>query len=250
MRILILETICWLFLLVGMASAQGYPWCSTMDYVLAEVDGGNLVLHHKYAAYNCCPDPFTFAMTSSNDSLYVTEREVLTMPCSCLCCYNLSTTVEGLAPGEWHIVYRWLDDDPWGWRDSHLTVIIDETNQAGFPAIARSEKSGCLDPSGTAEDIQDPVFKTELLQNTPNPFNPRTTIAFATTDQASVNLQVFDLAGRLVRVLVDDETVTRGRHEVVWNGRDDTGRKVAAGVYFYRLTAGPWSEMKRMVLVK
>ena len=65
-----------------------------------------------------------------------------------------------------------------------------------------------------------------------------------------MTLRVFDMAGRLVRNLVTAEPHTPGRHEVVWNGRDDSGRQVASGTYFYRLEAGGFFETKRMVLVK
>lgn len=84
----------------------------------------------------------------------------------------------------------------------------------------------------------------------PNPFNPSTTISYELTDPAVVNLTVYDVAGQLVRTLVAAETSGAGRHEVVWNGRDETGRNVAAGVYFYRLDAGGYSETRRMALVK
>ena len=66
----------------------------------------------------------------------------------------------------------------------------------------------------------------------------------------AVTLNVFDASGRLVRELVDGEVLTAGRYETMWNGRNDAGHQVASGVYFYRLEAGPYSEMKSMVLVK
>jgi hypothetical protein len=84
----------------------------------------------------------------------------------------------------------------------------------------------------------------------PNPFNPRTTISFELPKQTAVSLRVFDLSGRLVRVLVDGEIVAGGSNEAVWNGRDDSGRQVASGTYFYRLEAGEYSETRRMALIK
>ena len=84
----------------------------------------------------------------------------------------------------------------------------------------------------------------------PNPFNPATTISYDLPEPATVNLAIYDVAGKLVQTLVAAEAVGAGRHEVVWNGRDDTGRVAAAGVYFYRLDAGGYSETRRMTLVK
>jgi hypothetical protein len=91
---------------------------------------------------------------------------------------------------------------------------------------------------------------TRLAQNTPNPFNPQTTIAFALPRPETVTLTVHDLAGRLVRTLAADEPLTAGRHEREWWGRDDRGRPVASGVYLYRIEAGAFSETRRMTLVK
>jgi len=84
----------------------------------------------------------------------------------------------------------------------------------------------------------------------PNPFNPKTTIAFDLPRRELVNLRVFDMTGHLVKELVIGEECPPGRHEVVWNGRDNVGRQVASGTYFYRLEAGSFSETKRMVLIK
>jgi hypothetical protein len=88
------------------------------------------------------------------------------------------------------------------------------------------------------------------LASYPNPFNPQTTIVFEILERQAVTLRVFDMSGRLVKELITFEPHTPGRHEVVWNGRDDSGRQVASGTYFYRLEAGSYSETKRMVLIK
>jgi photosystem II stability/assembly factor-like uncharacterized protein len=84
----------------------------------------------------------------------------------------------------------------------------------------------------------------------PNPFNPQTNIAFELPKREMVSLRVFDMGGRLVRNLIIAEPYSSGRHEIVWNGRDDTGRQAASGTYFYRIEAGSFSETKRMVLIK
>lgn len=84
----------------------------------------------------------------------------------------------------------------------------------------------------------------------PNPFNPATTLGYELPAPAVVQLTIHDLAGRVVRTLVAGQLVAAGVHEVPWNGRDDAGRAVAAGVYFYRLQAGQHVQTRRMALVK
>jgi hypothetical protein len=89
-----------------------------------------------------------------------------------------------------------------------------------------------------------------LLGNHPNPFNPSTTIRFELAENGPVRLTVYDLAGRLVRTLVNGRVLTIGSHQTVWNGLDNSGGQAAAGVYLYRLEAGDRSETRRMALIK
>lgn len=84
----------------------------------------------------------------------------------------------------------------------------------------------------------------------PNPFNPSTTIAFDAPRAGAYSLVVHDVAGRAVRTLAAGETVEAGRHEIVWNGRDDAGRTVPAGVYYGRLVAAGQATTVRMALLK
>ncbi|RLA17318.1 MAG: hypothetical protein DRQ56_09360, partial [Gammaproteobacteria bacterium] len=84
----------------------------------------------------------------------------------------------------------------------------------------------------------------------PNPFNPQTTIAFDLSERTQVSIRVYDIAGRLVRTIRNQEIYVAGQHQVNWYGRDDQGHTVAAGIYFYRFEAGSYSETKRMTLVK
>jgi len=92
-----------------------------------------------------------------------------------------------------------------------------------------------------------------LSQNTPNPFNPSTTIQFSLPVAVAVRLAVYSTDGRLVRTLVD-ERAEPGHHAVVWDGADALGRQVASGVYLYRLTTAANAKqatlVRRMLLVR
>jgi hypothetical protein len=80
----------------------------------------------------------------------------------------------------------------------------------------------------------------------PNPFNPSTTLSYQLPQDAAVRLEVYDMIGRKVRSLVD-ESKSAGYYRVVWNGRDETGRDVASGVYLYRFSATPIDGSKVVV---
>ena len=91
--------------------------------------------------------------------------------------------------------------------------------------------------------------KFALSPNYPNPFNPSTTIRYEIASRTKVELRVFDVSGALVRTLVN-ESKAPGAYSLEWNGRDDKGTAVSSGVYFYRITAGDFSDVRKMTLVK
>jgi len=102
--------------------------------------------------------------------------------------------------------------------------------------------------SQTAE-VRLPGARIELSQNSPNPFNPTTTIRFSLPASERVTLSIYAANGALVRTLVDGVRAT-GNHDITWDGRDSSGSPVTSGVYFYRLNAGKFSDSKKMVLLK
>jgi hypothetical protein len=83
----------------------------------------------------------------------------------------------------------------------------------------------------------------------PNPCNPRAHLAFELADAGPVRLSLYDLAGRLVRTLLDD-SLPPGHHEVVWDGRDATGRDAASGMYLARLRYGEEVATARLGLLR
>jgi hypothetical protein len=83
----------------------------------------------------------------------------------------------------------------------------------------------------------------------PNPFNPTTEVLFELPKAGPVHLAVYDISGRLVRVLQDGDQ-SAGSHRSVWNGTDQRGRPVAPGVYLLRLEGQGQTATRKMVLVK
>lgn len=88
-----------------------------------------------------------------------------------------------------------------------------------------------------------------LAQNYPNPFNPSTTIRYSLPTDADVTVEVFNLLGGRVAKLVEKPQAA-GEHTIVWNGRDDAGRQVASGVYYYRIQAGQFVKTRKMALLR
>ena len=99
-----------------------------------------------------------------------------------------------------------------------------------------------------------PVSRAELGQNYPNPFNPATKIEYwvpegAPGSKAGVNVVVYDVRGARVKTLVSG-TKSAGHYVAQWDGHDDSGNPVSSGVYFYRMTSGSFSAVRKMVLLK
>jgi hypothetical protein len=107
----------------------------------------------------------------------------------------------------------------------------------------------CGDAVARADDSRE-IARVALRPNAPNPFGPSTVIRYELPVEASVHLTIHSAGGRVVRTLVDNESRGAGPHAVRWDGRDDSGRKVAAGGYFYRLDAGGETLTAKMIMLK
>ena len=89
----------------------------------------------------------------------------------------------------------------------------------------------------------------ELMQNSPNPFNPSTAIRFFVPNNSFVSIKIYDMLGKEVTTLINGQT-NAGYHIVYWAGKDKFGNDVSSGVYLYRLTAGSFNETKKMLMMK
>jgi choice-of-anchor B domain-containing protein len=131
----------------------------------------------------------------------------------------------------------------------------------GSHEVELTEPSGCYDPvtvncaagvgKGTDElwDDDEVSTATVLLGNHPNPFNPSTTIRYVLSKETHVSLSIYDMLGRLVRTIVN-RVQSEGFHEAVWDGRNASGAPVGSGIYLYKLEAGGFSQVHRMILMR
>ncbi len=140
---------------------------------------------------------------------------------------------------------------------------IDAVEQSGtyyykLESIAFNGQSQFFGPIAimlTSADMRKLVVPTEysLSQNYPNPFNPETSIKYGLPEPAQVKITIYDVNGRLIRTLVSGQK-SAGNHSAIWNGRDEIGRKVVSGVYFYHFKAigvkQSFSQTNKMILMK
>ena len=127
-------------------------------------------------------------------------------------------------------------------EDDVSIAITDAEIIDGFYLLNHVREMGSLTVAITPD-------RYDLAQNYPNPFNPSTTIEYALPKTSSVQLTIFNMAGQAARTLVDDRQKA-GSYSVEWDGRDNSGRQMASGIYFYNIKADDFQSVRKMVLVK
>jgi hypothetical protein len=103
--------------------------------------------------------------------------------------------------------------------------------------------------STSAANNNEAEIHFQLFQNYPNPFNPNTTISYSVSQPGEVDLTIFNSLGQVVRRLVS-ETKPAGEYTLTWDGRNDVGKQVSSGAYFYRLRVDELIQTRRMLLLK
>ncbi len=125
---------------------------------------------------------------------------------------------------------------------------VHENNNKGYCVLFVPR--GGDDPTAV-DDFSGDVLPIDfsLSQNHPNPFNPSTRIEFALPSRAEVKIEIFNILGQKVRTLIN-ESRPAGNHAVMWDGHSEADKSVSSGVYLYRLTAGDYTDTKKMLLLK
>jgi len=116
---------------------------------------------------------------------------------------------------------------------------IDKTVEYGktyFYRLKQLDLDGTFEYSAAIEVTIGAPRKFSLSQNYPNPFNPSTTIRYELPDPSNVTILIYDILGREVIQLVNEEQ-SFGKYQIIWNGKDNKGNDVASGLYLYRMVA-------------
>jgi serine protease len=142
-------------------------------------------------------------------------------------------------------------------------LVSHHTTTLMYSLIVASSYSDLLTTAGTIQSIYNTAFANEyvgvendtrqiehqLVSNFPNPFNPSTTIAYQLPAATEVSLKVYDISGKTIMTLIN-QTKEAGYYQVNWDGTDQAGQKVAAGMYFARLQTGEQSSVVKMVYLR
>jgi hypothetical protein len=145
---------------------------------------------------------------------------------------ELQSVTAGLMPAN----TRWHVDETVA-SGAHYEYVLVAHGVTGSTFV--SQRAGVTVPSASLA----------LRQNAPNPFTETTTIAITLPERTEIEVAVFDVAGRRVATIADG-TRDGGDHELSWNGTDDAGQRVGAGVYFYRLEAGNRTLTRKLLIMR
>jgi len=144
------------------------------------------------------------------------------------------------------------------------TYVYDEVFNSGDSTYTRTVRSSeantgraflrVISSDGLVVSIEDDrvVVPSDyvLSPNYPNPFNPSTSFTFTLPIDKRVSVKVYDMTGRLVKTLVNDEFYTAGTHQATWDGTNASGTPVASGTYLYTLEHGTFRQSRTMLLIK
>lgn len=200
------------------------------------------VTAHLEASDNCDPDPSIILVSikaseaedgrgDGKSSPDIAEAEYATRDDS----FALRAERSGQRGGRvYSIVYQATDEAGNNVLDTTLVTVSHDQRSVRSSPLAR---------------IAPPTYTLALGPALPNPTFGAVSIRFTMAEEGPARIRVYDMAGRLVKTLVDGRAVS-GPHEILWDASDDRGHSVGSGVYFYRMEAGSWRSQRKVVFLR
>ena len=137
-----------------------------------------------------------------------------------------------------------------------FTTFLENYEHEALTPIAKVELEILNNSNGSIQkryprlaDEQQIPTAYSLSQNYPNPFNPKTTIEYQLAASSDVSIKIYNLLGHEVKTLLTGQQ-TAGKYQITWNGCDNSGQAVCSGVYLYRIVAGEYVQVRKMVLMR
>ena len=217
------------------------PLVGSAETIYAIVHGDTVTIWSRNAEV-VCGSLYRFDVRTSNDTVTVCQVDTASSHSTCMCFVQLSVSLTGLQTGHYVVpVYR-TDYVP----DTLKLVGFTEftIDSSSTSAIQLSYQSLCSQTPQSVRDWRSRPERFALHQCFPNPFNPSTTIVLEVPERSHVKLDVYDVLGRTVAVLID-EVLSPGIHERTMNATN-----ISSGTYFCRLSADGFVQVQRMLLQK
>ncbi|MGE5395242.1 MAG: CotH kinase family protein [Candidatus Saccharibacteria bacterium] len=203
------------------------------EYLVLSDDPG--LLNNTFSVQKNLYGPFNFGLSTTSDAVKLFSREGQLIDE-----VNYGNTLPWPSAGL-DVLWSLELKNPWQNNNNGANWVI--SVNTGTPGMINS---GYV--TGTAPVLAAHGVTNELLQNYPNPFKEGTYMEFKLDNPGKYTLSVMDLNGRVLRILKGDD-VSSSVHTLYWDGKDESGKAVPAGIYFYRLETDTYSDMKRMVKV-
>lgn len=145
---------------------------------------------------------------------------------------------------EWHI------SDPVSIKETDRNDAVYDIQENRNPFIDHPEYVFWIYDPTSIEGGEFQIASVDLHQNIPNPFSGMTTIGFTLPEATVVNIDVYDISGKLIDSVVDNTHLSTGYHEVIWGGRRSSGEPAAAGIYFCRLSTPEGVFTRQMLIIR
>ncbi len=131
------------------------------------------------------------------------------------------------------------------------TMMIHLTSGETIDFVTSEIQEITFDPNVSVEEMVEFISQIPIrfLKNYPNPFNPTTTISFEINQCGKTKVEIFNVKGQKVKTLLNEE-LDVGVHNIVWKGIDEHNKKVANGVYFYKVKVNKEEKINKMIMLK